>query len=342
MICYNIKLIILSIILGTLALNFNNNCDGLYKNINYKNILLMPTYLRSLAELSYGLTTNHKHEKCKLREYTNNDERRYKKNKYPKDDEKTKKDIPEVTEKEKASTENLKKYKKETYDNEKVATSNRSSRSLKYLEMQRKLYNNFYVKPDMDFEKFSDKSNAKNDKSCEWANNKRSSDKLSSKNNVHDNYLDNLKTGCVAGVGVCTLSSTATGIAGGAAVTSAAYYAAQGALKSSIASLSIESSKLANILYGVSNLTANSIQGVINSAGISGLSSTPAAATAANAAASAATAAKTAAVSQLFYPYGLAALVLIIIVVVLIILYIWLYRRRKNSWKHECKKHLCT
>ncbi|SCM18786.1 PIR protein, putative [Plasmodium sp.] len=42
-----------------------------------------------------------------------------------------------------------------------------------------------------------------------------------------------------------------------------------------------------------------------------------------------------------FYPWGIAALVLLILVVVLIILYIWLYRRRKNSWKHECKKHLC-
>ncbi|ETW51950.1 hypothetical protein PFMALIP_00005 [Plasmodium falciparum MaliPS096_E11] len=42
-----------------------------------------------------------------------------------------------------------------------------------------------------------------------------------------------------------------------------------------------------------------------------------------------------------FYPYGIAALVLIILAVTLIILYIWLYRRRKNSWKHECKKHLC-
>ncbi|KOB85523.1 stevor [Plasmodium falciparum Dd2] len=42
-----------------------------------------------------------------------------------------------------------------------------------------------------------------------------------------------------------------------------------------------------------------------------------------------------------FYPYGIAALVLLILAVVLIILYIWLYRRRKHSWKHECKKHLC-
>ncbi|ETW33384.1 hypothetical protein PFTANZ_05895 [Plasmodium falciparum Tanzania (2000708)] len=42
-----------------------------------------------------------------------------------------------------------------------------------------------------------------------------------------------------------------------------------------------------------------------------------------------------------FPPYGIAALVLLILAVVLIILYIWLYRRRKNSYKHECKKHLC-
>ncbi|SOS81888.1 PIR protein, putative [Plasmodium sp.] len=42
-----------------------------------------------------------------------------------------------------------------------------------------------------------------------------------------------------------------------------------------------------------------------------------------------------------FEPCGITALVLLILAVVLIILYIWLYRRRKRSWKHECKKHLC-
>ncbi|SOV78341.1 stevor PIR protein, putative [Plasmodium reichenowi] len=41
------------------------------------------------------------------------------------------------------------------------------------------------------------------------------------------------------------------------------------------------------------------------------------------------------------YPCGIAALVLLILTVILIILYIWLYRRRKRSLKHECKKHLC-
>ncbi|EWC78892.1 hypothetical protein C923_00420 [Plasmodium falciparum UGT5.1] len=45
--------------------------------------------------------------------------------------------------------------------------------------------------------------------------------------------------------------------------------------------------------------------------------------------------------TAMFEPFGIAALVLLILAIILIILYIWLYRRRKNSWKHECKKHLC-
>ncbi|ETW15060.1 hypothetical protein PFFVO_06029 [Plasmodium falciparum Vietnam Oak-Knoll (FVO)] len=39
--------------------------------------------------------------------------------------------------------------------------------------------------------------------------------------------------------------------------------------------------------------------------------------------------------------FNIAIYVLIAITVLLIVLYIWLYIRRKNSWKHECKKHLC-
>ncbi|SOS81732.1 PIR protein, putative [Plasmodium sp.] len=45
--------------------------------------------------------------------------------------------------------------------------------------------------------------------------------------------------------------------------------------------------------------------------------------------------------TAIFHPFGIAALVLLILAVLLIILYIWLYRRRKKSWKHECNKHLC-
>ncbi|CDO61677.1 stevor [Plasmodium reichenowi] len=49
----------------------------------------------------------------------------------------------------------------------------------------------------------------------------------------------------------------------------------------------------------------------------------------------------TTAATAAIFPYSIAIYVLIAITVLLIILYIWLYRRRKNSWKHECKKHLC-
>ncbi|SOV74868.1 stevor PIR protein, putative [Plasmodium reichenowi] len=49
----------------------------------------------------------------------------------------------------------------------------------------------------------------------------------------------------------------------------------------------------------------------------------------------------TSSASAIFGGFGIAALVLLILAVVLIILYIWLYKRRKRSLKHECKKHLC-
>ncbi|EWC79172.1 hypothetical protein C923_00149 [Plasmodium falciparum UGT5.1] len=49
----------------------------------------------------------------------------------------------------------------------------------------------------------------------------------------------------------------------------------------------------------------------------------------------------TGAATTTIFPYSIAIYVLIAIAVILIILYIWLYIRRKNSWKHDCKKHLC-
>lgn len=115
--------------------------------MTYKNILLIPTNFRSLAELSYELTKNPKHLSYKLREYRNAKETKYKKNKYPSDKAKTKQSIPEVTENETIGTVNINKYRKGTYNNEKEEKSNISARFIKYLEMQKKLYNNFYVKP---------------------------------------------------------------------------------------------------------------------------------------------------------------------------------------------------
>ncbi|ETW33058.1 hypothetical protein PFTANZ_06226 [Plasmodium falciparum Tanzania (2000708)] len=134
--------------------------------------------------------------------------------------------------------------------------------------MQRKLYNNFYAKPEIYFENFSDKTN---DKSCECSNNMKSYNQLSSSNKVHDKYLDNLKEGCVGAVNTCTFSSALVG----------------------------------NI--GTTIKTSNT----------------------------------TVSVSIELFPYGLIIIALIAVTVTVIFLYVWLCNRHKNSWKHECKKHLC-
>ncbi|SOV84243.1 PIR protein,putative [Plasmodium sp.] len=202
MISYNYKLIIFTIILGILSLINNSYYDRLYKNTKYKSVLLGSTNFRSLSELLHEPRANNIYECNQLTECGFTNEKKYKKNKYPIDDAKTKQKIPEKVN---TQTTNSKKYKKGKYNKEKEAKSNRSSRSIKYLEMQRKLYNNFYVKPEIYFEHLSHKSN---DKYCEYTNTKISSRK------GDDKYLDNLKTGCVGGAGMCTSSSTATGIAG--------------------------------------------------------------------------------------------------------------------------------
>ncbi|EUR72629.1 hypothetical protein PFBG_02338 [Plasmodium falciparum 7G8] len=272
MISNNFKLIIFSIILGILTLIYNNVCERLYKNMKYKNIVLVSTNFRSLAELLYEPTKNHIHEINELKEYGNTNETKFKKNKYPNDDAKRKQNVPQVTEKEYAGTPKSMKYKNETCDKGKGAQSISSSRSPICLEMQRKLYNNFYVKPEMDFQNFLNKSN---DKFCEYTNKKKMYNQLYIRNKVHNIYLNNLKKVCGGGSGVCTLSSVATGIIA--------------PVPGSTASAS-----------GKALFVSTTVP----------------------------------------YYCGIAALVLIIIAVALIILYIWLYRRRKNSCKHEWNKRL--
>ncbi|EUT66615.1 hypothetical protein PFAG_06129 [Plasmodium falciparum Santa Lucia] len=322
MISNNFKLIIFSIILGTLTLIYNNGYDGLYKNINYKNVVLVPTNFRSLAELLHELRTNHIHENNELREYQKTNKSNYLKSKYPNYDAKPKRNITKVIEKENVGKQKLKKYRKGIYDNEKETKSNISSRSIKHLEMERKLYISFYVKPEIYFEKFSDKSN---DKSCECAYKKKLYDKLSSLNKAHDNYLDNLKSGCAGGVGVCVLSSTFTKIAG---ATAAAKSLFTGITSSEGVSKFIEAFICANLFSKPATQAA--ISSVTETVKNITLPSSFTAETAAGT------------VSGVFLPYGIAIYVIISIIVLLIILYIWLRKRRKNSWKHEYKKHLCT
>ncbi|CDO61856.1 stevor [Plasmodium reichenowi] len=136
-----------------------------------------------------------------------------------------------------------------------------------------------------------------------------------------DKYLKHLKHRCTRGIYVCSVVSAFLAWLGLAA----AKTAAKGALakyatyKTCLSSISIFS--LPGRSTVLSALQAAGVSCANGAPDYAGIISVPA--------------------MNAFYPWGIAALVLLILVVVLIILYIWLYRRRKNSWKHECKKHLC-
>ncbi|SOV20376.1 stevor PIR protein, putative [Plasmodium sp. gorilla clade G2] len=163
-----------------------------------------------------------------------------------------------------------------------------------------------------------------NDKSCEFTNKENSSTNSFSSNKVHDNYLDNLKTCCVGAVNTCALSSIITGSCGvyfGAAAAKTVittYYATPLA------------TKLTEVLVGIKIFfealisSATSSMGSVTTAGLSGITN-----------ASSTTWAS-------FFPYGMAVVALFAVTIIVILLYIWLRKRRKNSWKHDCKKHLCT
>ncbi|SOS79544.1 PIR protein, putative [Plasmodium sp. gorilla clade G1] len=124
-----------------------------------------------------------------------------------------------------------------------------------------------------------------------------------------DKYLKHLKHRCIGGICSCTVGSAILTMIGlGAAKTAAInYVTGYGATYKTCAS----SITIYNMIAG-SAVCSPDLTGTM----------------AINA-------------SAIFDPCGITALVLLILAVVLIILYIWLYRRRKNSWKHECKKHLC-
>ncbi|SOV20050.1 stevor PIR protein, putative [Plasmodium sp. gorilla clade G2] len=145
MISYNLKLIIFSIVLGALTLFYNGQKT-----------------LRSLAESSHELTANDKHENNELGEYANTNERKYKKEKYPKDDAKKKKKIPPITNKRFPGTPNRMTARKEIYNNAQGGNSRMPPGHLGYLEMQRKLYNDFNGKQELYFRKLDDESDGEN------------------------------------------------------------------------------------------------------------------------------------------------------------------------------------
>ncbi|SOS81739.1 PIR protein, pseudogene, putative [Plasmodium sp.] len=167
------------------------------------------------------------------------------------------------------------------------------------------------------------KSNGKNDKPCAIENKKKSSNKLTSSNKVHDNYLDNLKSCCVGAVNTCALSSILTGYFGVLAGAEAAVTSFP-ALSSSItsASIGIKFFFISVLEHAIKTATHSTLGSIIETFGV------------VEGAASAGTLA--------FFSYGMAIVALIAVTVIVILLYVWLRKRRKNSWKYECKKHLCT
>ncbi|ETW17856.1 hypothetical protein PFFVO_03250 [Plasmodium falciparum Vietnam Oak-Knoll (FVO)] len=131
-----------------------------------------------------------------------------------------------------------------------------------------------------------------------------------------DKYLKHLKHRCIGGICSCTVGSALLTSIGTAAAKGAAIASAGGGYEKCIYAMSIfHMLSHESMSSALKSLTIASC-----STDLAGASST---------------------VSAIFDPCGITALVLLILAVVLIILYIWLYRRRKRSWKHECKKHLC-
>ncbi|ETW54903.1 hypothetical protein PFUGPA_03505 [Plasmodium falciparum Palo Alto/Uganda] len=135
-----------------------------------------------------------------------------------------------------------------------------------------------------------------------------------------DKYLKNLKHRCIGGICSCSVGSAILTMIGLAFAKAAALSAVASSetFKTCVSSIAIFNLLDRSTLLSSFLALSKCVEGATDMAGTVSIGAMGA-----------------------FYPYGIAALVLLILVVVFIILYIWLYRRRKNSWKHECKKHLC-
>lgn len=212
--------------------------------------------------------------------------------------------------------------------------------------MQRKLYNNFYVKPEIYFENFSYKSNDKF--FFQYSNKKEMCNQLYMRNKVDDKYPYNLKKVYVGGAGVFVLSSTGVIKCG---IGAASSVASNLAAKASAAELSAKSimaatnetiiTELTKAFAAVNKFSKPAIQTAITSVKLTAVTNTISAEIAAGATDAAVRAASTTAWGSLA-PYGMVIIALIAVTIIVIILYIWLCKRSKNSWKYEYRKHLCT
>ncbi|SPJ10064.1 stevor PIR protein,putative [Plasmodium sp. DRC-Itaito] len=139
-----------------------------------------------------------------------------------------------------------------------------------------------------------------------------------------DKYLKHLKHRCTRGICSCSVGSVFVTLIGLITAKNAAVSAFK-----HITSITPTCSEYASSITIPNMFQGSSIVGAIEASSGCTTAVTEAAGTAAGAA------------NAVFGGCCIASFVLLILAVVLIILYIWLYRRRKRSLKHECKKHLC-
>ncbi|SOV84081.1 stevor PIR protein, putative [Plasmodium reichenowi] len=152
---------------------------------------------------------------------------------------------------------------------------------------------------------------------CECANNNNTDLR---KRKGKDKYLKHLKHRCIGGICSCSLGSALLIYIGLAFAKTAALGALAAYEKTSTCSSVFTITNIFNAVTLESTLKATT-GCAVGASDMAGTAVGYATAT--------------------MFPYSIAIYVLIAIIVLLIILYIWLYRRRKRSWKHECKKHLC-
>ncbi|KOB61642.1 hypothetical protein PFHG_03422 [Plasmodium falciparum HB3] len=139
-----------------------------------------------------------------------------------------------------------------------------------------------------------------------------------------DKYLKHLKHRCTRGICFCSVGSALLTILGLAFAKAAAASAFKVTVKGVSYSTYASYVTILNMFEGASMISSIKAAGVTLVTGVPDIAGTAAGYA-----------------SAIIGGCGITALVLLILAVVLIVLYIWLYKRRKNSWKHECKKHLC-
>ncbi|SCM18835.1 PIR protein, putative [Plasmodium sp.] len=137
-----------------------------------------------------------------------------------------------------------------------------------------------------------------------------------------DKYLKHLKHRCIGGICSCSVGSFL--------LTTFGLYAAKVAAANIVLSY-CKKTTISSTVFTINNM--------MNAAALNPVLKTTVGCASAAAGDAAGTAVGTA--TAVLTGCGITALVLLILAVLFTILYIWLYKRRKNSWKHECKKHLC-